>query len=191
MRIVPTKDVHTRRASRYRESRALEETCNGSLAFLQYFRVQKTHHPESSQRQVSGTPPPIVRTLSLISVLSAIDVRFYQPRPAATEVGEEVTDWKPLPQRSGRGVECILTLFRHSASPLAAQRVSAESGYMHSSAINRSASGWLVPMSNVLIGDDFHRPSWSRIRSFGPTSATASTNSSGTAACASFFLPER
>jgi hypothetical protein len=60
-----------------------------------------------------------------------------------------------------------------------------------SSAIVRTASTLLVPQINVVTPASLQAANWSLIRSRGPHNATSSTSSSGTAAIASFFLPDR
>src|SRR5262249_6033003 len=89
---------------------------------------------------------------------------------------------------SGRGADarsrtrhdCDLVLEPHRGLP----RYSAISATVRTAAASPATISVVTPAP-------FHSVSRSRIRSFGPHSATSSTSASGTAASASVFLPER
>ncbi len=84
-----------------------------------------------------------------------------------------------------------VTSSRDSTDPVQKSGSVPEPAHKTSSAMRRTASGWPAPTIIVPTSEVFHFSTCSAIRSSGPTRAMSSTNSSGTLAAASCFLPSR
>ena len=130
-----------------------------------------------SRRSRSGRRPSSARRSTAASCAASS-----APRTSAPRASSRAFRYSPS---GGRGD-------RATPAPSVDDGVEGEtSPYSAISASARSASGCCVETSSDVAPDSRHASSRSASRSFGPTSATSSTNASGTAAAASRLFPSR
>ena len=112
------------------------------------------------------------------------------PDPLCNEAADEIERLQSLLEAAnayGAGENKARVEDRELLTQMMIRQSLATGHYRHSSASVSIVFRFGPCRISVVAGASLHAPSWSRIRSFGPSRQTASQRSSGTAATASFF----